>query len=330
MADLALSIAVGDYDRVRPLMDGTVLIDGVDPVFMRLSPEEIFFRAMRRAEFDVCELSLSSFCLRTARGDNPYVGIPVFPSRAFRHTAIFIRTDRGIARPEDLRGRRIGLPEYQLTANVWARAILADDHGVQPGDITWVRAGLTDPGRVEKVAVALPPTIRLEDAPAHRTLSDMLDDGEIDGVIAPRSPRGFERGDPRIGWLFADPIAAGQDYFRRTGIFPIMHLLGLRRTLAEAHPWLPAALLKAFDASKHLAMERLADESAAKVTLPFVEVQVRNARALMGADYWPYGLDPNRTVLDAFLRHHHAQGLSSHRLAADALFHPGTTETFKV
>jgi 4,5-dihydroxyphthalate decarboxylase len=330
MGDLALSIAVGDYDRVRPLMDRTVPIDGVDPVFMRLSPEEIFFRAMRRAEFDVCELSLSSFCLRTARGDNPYVGIPVFPSRAFRHTSIFIRTDRGIARPEDLRGRRIGVPEYQLTANVWARAILADDHGVQPSDITWVRAGLTDPGRVEKVAVALPPAIRLEDAPSHRTLSDMLDDGEIDGVIAPRSPRGFERGDPRIFWLFPDPIAAGQDYFRRTGIFPIMHLLGLRRSLAEAHPWLPAALLKAFEASKRLAMERLADESAAKVTLPFVEVQVRNARALMGADYWPYGVDANRTVLDAFLRHHHAQGLSSRQLAAEELFHPGTTETFKV
>jgi 4,5-dihydroxyphthalate decarboxylase len=330
MADLKLSVAVGDYDRVRPLMDGTVQIDGVDPVFMRLSPEEIFFRAMRRAEFDVCELSLSSFCLRTACGDNPYVGIPVFPSRAFRHTSIFIRTDRGIARPEDLRGRRIGVPEYQLTANVWARAILADDHGVQPSDITWVRAGLNDPGRVEKVAVALPPAIRLEDAPAHRTLSDMLDDGEIDGVIAPRSPRGFERGDPRIGWLFADPIAAGQDYFRRTGIFPIMHLLGLRRSLAEAHPWLPAALFKTFDASKRLAMERLADESAAKVTLPFVEVQVRNARALMGSDYWPYGVEPNRAVLDAFLRYHHAQGLSSRQLAIDELFHPGTTETFKV
>ena len=329
MTKLVLSVAVGNYDRMRPLMDGEVQIDGVDPVFMGLSPEEIFFRALRSAEFDVCELSLSSFTVKTARGDNPYIGIPVFPSRAFRHTSIYIRTDRGIASPADLRGRRIGVPEYQLTANVWARAILQDDHGVMPADIQWVRAGLNQAGRVEKVALSLPPEIRIEDASPDTTLSELLAAGEIDGVIAPRPPAGFGT-DPRIGWLFADPVAAGCDYYRRTGIFPIMHLLGLRRTIAEAHPWLPSALYKAFDASKALAMERLADDSASKATLPFVEVQVLRMREMMGNDYWPYGVASSRHVLETFLRHHHSQGLSSREVAVTELFHPAALETFKI
>ena len=328
LVKLQLSIAVGDYDRMRPLMDGEVQIDGVEPVFMRLSPEEIFFRALRSAEFDVCELSLSSFTVNTARGQSPYVGVPVFPSRAFRHSSIFVRTDR-VSSPGDLRGKRVGVPEYQLTANVWARAILEDDHGVRPADVTWVRGGLNEPGRVEKVSLSLPADIRIEEAPAGDTLSAMLERGDIDGVIAPRSPRGFGVV-PNVGWLFPDPIAAGSDYFRRTGVFPIMHLLGVRRTIAEQHPWLPGALLKAFEASKNLAMERLNDESASKATLPFVELQVQRIRQLMGDDYWPYGIAPNLKVLTTFLDHHHRQGLSQRLVTPEELFHPATRETFKV
>lgn len=330
MANLRLSIAVGDYDRMRPLMDGTVQIDGVDPVFMRLSPEEIFFRALRNSEFDVCELSLSSFSVKTANDSNPYVGIPVFPSRAFRHTSIYVRTDTGIDKPEDLRGRRIGVPEYQLTANVWARAILQDEYSVRPEEISWLRGGLTQPGRVEKVAVSLPPSVRIEDIPTHRTLSEMLDAKEIDGIIAPRAPSGFDRRDPGINWLFRDPVAAGSEYFRRTRIFPIMHLLGLRRSIADVHPWLPGALYKAFDASKQIAIARLIDDSASKATLPFVEVQAMRMRDLMGDDYWASGLEPNRHVLETFLRHHYSQGLSSRELKPEELFHPATSETFKV
>src|ERR1043166_2055192 len=156
MAKLQLSVAVGDYDRVRPLIDGAVAIDGVDPTFMTLVPEEIFFRAFRHAEFDICELSMSSFTVKTAQGNNPYVGIPAFVSRAFRHTSIYVRTDR-IRTPADLKGRKIGVPEYQLTANVWARALLEDEYGVKPSDVHWVRGGLEQPGRVEKMAVTLPP-----------------------------------------------------------------------------------------------------------------------------------------------------------------------------
>lgn len=328
MAKLTLSVAVGDYDRTRPLIDGTVRIDGVDPVVMTLSPEEIFFRAFRDAPFDICELSLSSFAVKTAAGDCPYVGVPAFLSRAFRHTSIYVAKDR-IARPQDLKGRRIGVAEYQLTANVWARSLLAD-HGVLPSDVIWVRGGLEEPGRLEKVAVALPPTVRLEGAPDGVTLARLLADGKIDGVISPRAPSAFESGDPNVGWLFDDPTAAAKDYYRRTRIFPIMHLVGVRRELAERHPWLPAAVLKAFTVAKAAALKHLGDTAATKATLPFVEEQLRDARQLMGTDFWSYGLAPNRHVIDAFLGHHHDQGLSPRLLRADELFHPSTHETVKI
>jgi len=328
MAKLNLSVAVGDYDRTRPLIDGSVSIDGVDPVYMTLAPEEIFFRAFRNAEFDVCELSLSSSTVKLAQGQFPYVGVPAFVSRAFRHTSIYVRTDR-IKRPEDLRGRKVGLPEYQLTANVWARALLEDDYGVKPSDIHWIRGGIEEPGRPEKITVKLPAGVRLDNAPDGATISQLLADGEIDGFIAPRPPT-LSKAHPHIGWLFADPTAAAKDYFQRTGIFPIMHMTGVRRELAERHPWLPAAVLKAFEQAKALALAKLADTSATKVTLPFVEEQLKAARELMGQDFWSYGVAPNRKTLETFLRHHHAQGLSPRQLGVEELFHPSTYETFKL
>jgi 4,5-dihydroxyphthalate decarboxylase len=329
MSKLRLSIAIGDYDRNRPLIDGAVQIDGVDPVIMTLDPEEIFFRAFRHAEFDICELSLSSFTVKTAQGDSPYVGVPAFLSRAFRHTSIYVRTDR-IKAPKDLIGKRIGLPEYQLTANVWARALLQDDFGVKPSDIIWVRGGIEEPGRPEKIAIKLPPEIRLEQAPDGKSLAGMLEAGEIDGLIAPRSPSCYDRGHPHVGWLFPDPTKVATEYYGRTGIFPIMHIVGVRKTLAEQHPYLPATVLKAFTKSKALATTRLADTAATKVTLPFVEEQLKAARKLMGEDYWSYGVAPNRQVLDTFLHHHHAQGLSPRRVSVDELFHKSTYETPKI
>jgi 4,5-dihydroxyphthalate decarboxylase len=329
MAKLKLSVAVRDYDRTRPLSDGLVQIDGVDPVYMALDPEEIFFRAFRHAEFDVCELSMSSFTVKTAQGSCPYVGVPAFVSRAFRHTAIYVRTDR-IKQPADLKGKKIGVPEYQLTANVWARAILEDDHGVKPSDIHWIRGGLEEAGRPEKIAITLPKDVRLDDAPVGRTLSNMLEAGEIDGFIGPRVPSCFSRGRPHVGWLFPDPVAAAKDYYKRTGIFPIMHIVGVRRELAAAHPWLPGAVFKAFERSKAIALEKLADTSSTKVTLPFVEERLMEARALMGEDFWSYGVSGNRKTLETFLRHHHKQGLSSREVKVEEMFHPGTLETFKV
>jgi len=328
MAKLNLSLAVGSYDRTRALIDGSVQIDGVKATSMTLSPEEIFFRAFRHVEFDICELSLSSFTLKTAQGNCPYVGVPAFVSRAFRHTAIWVRTDR-VKKPADLKGKRVGVPEYQLTANVWARAILEEDHGVKPSDITWVRGGIEDADRPEKITIKLPGDVKLEDAPAGKSISRLLAEGAIDGFIAPRPPS-LPNDTPNVGWLFPDPTAAAKDYYKRTGIFPIMHLVGVRRTLAEQHPWLPGAVFKAFEQSKKAALDLLSDTSATKVTLPFVEERLAEARALMGEDYWAYGVEPNRKTLATFFKHHHAQGLSPRELKPEELFHPGTLETFKL
>ncbi|WP_334151538.1 ABC transporter substrate-binding protein [Hyphomicrobium sp.] len=328
MAKLELSVAMGDYDRTRPLLDGSVQIDGVQSVYMTLSPEEIFFRAFRNAEFDISELSLSSYLVKASRGECPYVAVPVFLSRAFRHTSIYVRTDR-IKRPEDLRSCRIGIPEYQLTAIVWARALLEDEYGIKASDVTWVRGGIDEPGRPEKIKLSLPSDIRLESAPEGDTISAMLDRGDIDAFIAPRPP-GCAGRNPNVAWLFPDPTAVAKDYYRRTGVFPIMHVVGVRRTLAERHPWLPAAVLKAFEQSKAMALEKLADTSATKVTLPFVEEQLKGARELMGLDYWAYGVEASRPTLEAFVRHHHGQGLSARRMEIEELFHPATYETAKI
>jgi 4,5-dihydroxyphthalate decarboxylase len=328
MSKLQLSIAVGNYDRVRPLMDGTVAIDGVDPIFMNLPPEEIFFRAFRSQDFDICELSMSSYTVKTADGNCPYVAVPAFVSRAFRHNSIYVRKDR-IKSPADLKGKRVGLPEFQLTACVWARIILQDEHGVEPSDMVWVRGGIEHAGRPEKINIRLAPGVRMEDAPLGTTISELLQGGEIDAFIAPRPPN-LATQDRNVGWLFADPIAAGHHYFKRTGIFPIMHVTGIRRELVEKHPWLPAAVFKAFGEAKAKCLAALEDTSATKVTLPFVEEQLRAARELMGYDFWSYGLAPNRHVLERFLRHHHQERLSSRLVAPEELFHPSTHESFAI
>ena len=330
MSKLELSIAMVDCDRVRPLTDGTVAMDGVAPVFMTLDPEEIFFRAFRGAEFDIAELSLSTFAIRTSRGDNPYVGVPVFPSRAFRHSGIYIRTDRGIRAPADLKDRRIGLAEYQLTANVWIRAFLDDDFGVSPASVAWVRGGIEEAGRAEKVPIALPDGVRLTEAPAGRSLSELLLAGEIDALIGPRTPSAMTAANPQIGWLFPDPRSAAIENYRRTKNFPIMHLIGVRKTLAERHPWLPAAVLKAFARAKTTAFTKLADTSTGKVMLPFVDQQLREAQELIGHDFWPYGVDPNRACLEYFLRQHHKQGLSDRLVAVSELFHPATSDVARI
>lgn len=329
MAKLQISVAMGDYDRNRALYDGRVQIDGCDPVYMLQSPEEMFFRAMRSRDYDVSELSFSSYLVKHSRGESPYIAVPVFLSRAFRHTSIYVRKDR-VAKPEDLQGKRIGIPEYQLTAIVWARSILQDDYGIRPEDVTWVRGGIDTPGRPEKIKLDLPPGVKVESAPEGKTISDLLHEGEIDGFIAPRPPSGAAMHNPNVGWLFDDPTATAKDYYRRTGIFPIMHVLGVRKELAQQHRWLPGALLKAFGESKASALELLADTSATKVTLPFVEEQLKAARETLGQDFWSYGVGPNRKTIEAFLHHHHAQGLSARKMALDEVFDPSTYESYSI
>lgn len=328
MSKLTLSLAMGDYDRTRPIHDGRVQIDGVDPVTFLQSPEEMFFNAFRHKTCDITELSFSSYCVSLTREDPPYIAVPVFLSRAFRHSSVYIRSDRGIETPEDLRGRRIGIAEYQLTANVWVRSILADA-GVTPDQITWVRGGMDKPGRPEKIKLTLPPDVTVLNTPEGGTLNQMLIDGEIDGFIGPRWPQCFREGHPHVRRLWQDGFAAAQRWHAETEIFPIMHVLGVRRSLAEQHPWLPAALLKAFSASKTMAQEALADTSATKVTMPFVE-DVLGISQAMSSDIWSYGVSQNIKTLAYFLKNHHAQGLSPRLLTVEELFHPSTTEGYSL
>jgi 4,5-dihydroxyphthalate decarboxylase len=329
MARLQLSLSCTAYDRVRPLFDGRVQIEGVELIPSAIEPEEGFHRAFKFGEFDIAELSISSHTLTTARGGNEYVGIPAMVSRVFRQSGFYIRTDR-IQRPQDLRGKRIGLRGYQITANTWMRGILQDEYGVRPEEIHWRRGGIEEPGQGEHAVLRLPPGIDLQDIPADRTLSDMLESGELDGVINPRAPSCFLRGAPHVARLFPDYRKEEENYFRRTGIFPIMHIIGIRKSLVEKHPWLPVNVYKGFLAAKQMAEKELNEIGHLMVALPWLIHEFNATRALMGDDYWPYGFAENRKVLDAFVRYHFEQGLSARMVPAEELFAASTMNLSKL
>lgn len=330
MTKLQLSVAVGDYDRTRALFDGSVPIEGCEVIPVSLEPEEVFFRSLRHQSFDVSELSFSSTLIALSRGAFPYVPIPAFLSRSFRHSAIYVRADGPVRRPEDLVGKRVGVPEYQVTAAVWVRAMLAQDHGVPATAVEWVTGGVEHPGRKEKLKLDLPPSIRIGPAPEERSLSAMLVVGEIDALTCPRPPSCF--GDPASGVvrLFPDPAAAAAAYWERHQVFPIMHIVGVRRTLVEQHPWLPGSVFKAFCRARDIAVARLDDTNALATSLPFQIEEAARTRALMGADFWPYGVPANRRTIETLLDQHHAQGLSARRVELEEVFHPSTLEAFKI
>lgn len=290
---LSLTFACAAYDRTRPLIDGRVGIDGVALKVSTLHPEESFARA-RSAEFDLTELSLSGYARSQDAGESAYVALPVFLSRAFRHSAIYIHTGKGILAPADLRGKTLGTPDYKTTANVWIRAFLGEDYGIQPQDVQWVEA----------------PMEAGEAAAPGKDLSTLLARGEIDAVIGAKMPSSFHTAGGAVARLFPDCRRVEEDYYRRTRLFPIMHLLGLRRTLYEQHPWLAETLCRSFEAARRMAQRELGDVCQLAATLPWMAEEHRHTVSLMGEDYWPYGLDANRHVLHAFARYHFQQGLS--------------------
>lgn len=327
---LPITIACGDYDRVAAIKDGRVQVEGCEVNFLPLAAEEVFFRAFRSAEFDVSELSFSSTMIQAARGDCEYAGIPAFVSRVFRHSGIYIRTDRGIRAPADLRGKRIGLPEYQMTAPVWMRGMLQDEYGVKPEEITWRTGGQEQPGRDERTPIRPIPGLDLAPIPPDRTLVDMLVAGELDALFTARAPSCFVRGAPDIGRLFPDYRAVERAYWQKTGLFPIMHLIGIRRTLLEREPWLASSVYKAFVEAKELALQSVRDLTALNVTLPWVEAEALDTIALMGRDYWKYGVKENAREIEAITRYSFEQGLSARRLSAADLFHPSVMETSRI
>jgi 4,5-dihydroxyphthalate decarboxylase len=329
MERITITLGCQSYDRIRPIMDGQVRIEGCNTIVLPMKPDECFYRAFSNAEFEVSELSASSYVTAVERGGFPYVAVPVFPSRMFRHSSIYVRSDSGIKQPSDLRGRLVGIPEYQMTVGLWARGLLSDVYNVRPNELKWRTGGLEMPGRKEKQALNLPKGYDVQPIPADKTLSAMLAAGEIDALISAIRPSCW-RVAPNVVRLFPDYRQAEKEYFRQTGVFPIMHILGVRRDMVERHAWLPASVFKAFEESKAMCMTALEEFGTLAVTLPWLIPELEETKDLMGENFWPYGIEENRKSLETLTRYVHEQGLTSRQIAVDELFAAGTRTQVKV
>ncbi|HXV49807.1 MAG TPA: ABC transporter substrate-binding protein, partial [Candidatus Binatia bacterium] len=313
MSNIPITLACEDYDRTRPVKDGIVKPEGIELNYLVMSVEEIFWRMMKYEEFDASELSMGAFLTAAAQGRRPFIAIPVFPSRTFRHRCLFVNMASRIERPEDLRGKRMGVPEYSMTAAVWLRGLLQHEYGVLPKEIHWIQAGEEHPGRKDRVDFEMPASIRLETRPDN-TLNDMIDSGEIDAMMSPRMPSCFLNGSEKVQRLFPDYRRVEMDYFKKTGLFPIMHVIVIKRSIYEKAPWVAQTLYKAFCQSKEICMKELYDTNILRVSLPWTSAEYEDTCELMTADYWPYGLDPNRVNLETLHSYLHEQGLIKEKL----------------
>jgi 4,5-dihydroxyphthalate decarboxylase len=312
MKNLKLTIACGRYDRTYPLIDGRVEPEGVDLTFIPLRPGETFWRMLNHGEFDASEMSLSSYTILRSEGDTRFIAIPVFPSRVFRHSAIYLRADSKIDAPQDLKGRRVGVGDYQMTAAVWVRGMLAHEYDVMPGDIEWVT------GRPVR-AVRKPEGVRIVSIPSDTTLEQMLERGEIDALASVMIPKGLGKSVRR---LFRDFRAVEAAYFEKTGIFPIMHTFVLKAPLYEANPWLATSFYRAFARARDIAYHTIYDTDALAVGLPWVIEELEAARRIFGPQIWDYSIEGSRPTLEALVAYLDEQGLSRRRMSVEELFVP--------
>ncbi|MBX9847339.1 MAG: 4,5-dihydroxyphthalate decarboxylase [Xanthobacteraceae bacterium] len=326
---LSLTCAISEYDHVRDLASGRVTADGISLTCLSMPVEEIFFRMLRHREFDIAEMSMGRYASIASRDDCPFVAIPVFPSRMFRHSSIYVRTDGPVHQPNDLKGKRVGVPEWAQTAGIYTRGILGRQFGLGLRDVEWVQAGIHQSGREEEVAVNPPPGVSIVRY-SDRTLSDMLLAGEIDAMISAHPPGSFEAGDSSVRRLFDDFIDIERRYWHEEKIFPIMHTVVLRRDVFESSRWIAMNLLKAFEEAKHRSMERISEATAARVPLPWAFEHVRRIRAEFGDDFWPYGLEPNRTTLAAFLGFAFEQGVTKRKVSPEELFPSEVQSRFRI
>jgi 4,5-dihydroxyphthalate decarboxylase len=329
MNRLPITIATWDYDRVRALTDGRVRVEGCDVNYITMPVEECFERAFFHGEFEVAEIGFSPHLIALSRGPTPYVAVPVFLSRMFRHSAVYIRTDRGIEGPADLRGKRIGVPEYQMSAVMWFRGFLQDEFGIAARDINWVQAGLENPGRRDKFPLNLPegfPLTSINDA----ALTTMLANGEIDGIMSARRPSCFINGHPKVRRLFPDYRSAERAYYQKSGIFPIMHALGVRRDVHEKNRWLAASLYKAFLQAKRIADAEFVETTALKIGLPWITAEYEATTEAMGSEFWSYGVAPNHKTLSTMARYSYEQGLAMRLLTVEEMFAEGNLSETRV
>ena len=325
----SLSLASWDHDRVMALHEGRVTVPGLTLQSVVAPTSKLFPLAVGAAPYDITEMSISSYILQVSRGVGEYVAIPAFVSRAFRHSGFIARKGSGIKTPADFAGRRIGVPEYQMTAGLWMRGILSDEYGVSARDIHW-RTGALDQGvRRERLELALPDGMRVEPIAEGETLQALLQAGEIDGLLAPKPPQAFLDGDDRFQRLFPDFEAAEQAYHAKTGFFPIMHLIGVRKSLVAESPALPGLLFKAFEDARDAAMERLRNVwlgNANRLSLPWLNASMERTLAALGPDYWSYGFTANRAELEAVCRYSVEQFLAERLVTPEELFHPSVLE----
>lgn len=331
MADIHLTMATHDYDHVRDLVSGIVKPQGIDLTCLTLEVEEIFYRFSNALEWDISELSLAKYCSVMSQDDPPFTGIPVFISRMFRHSAFYIRRGGKVARPADLAGARIGIPEWSQTATVYARGWLVHQVGIPLTDVEWVQAGVNQPGRVEMAHLRLPDGVRYTRV-GDRSLSEMLLAGDIDAVISARPPREFQRGNPDMVRLLPDYRGEEERFFRDTGIYPIMHTVAIRRPVYDANPWVAMNLLTAFEEAKRRAVERLFNMNASQIPVPWVydDVARIGGEFFKGDDFWPYGIEPNRVTLEAFLQYCWEQGVCHRRMTPEELYPSEVQTAFKV
>jgi len=330
MPNLRLSLACGDYDRTRALKDGRVSPEGIDLTYIPLEAEEIFWRMLQYTEFDVSEMSLSNYLTERSKEKPRFIAIPIFPSRIFRHSFIFINKKAGIKVPEDLKGKKMGLPEYSMTALVWIRGTLEHDYGVAPSDVEWYVGGQEQPGREERIEIKLPENVHLHPIPREKTLNEMLANGEIDALIAARVPSCFWKKSPDVDRLWPDYKEVEMEYFERTKIFPIMHTVVIKQEIYNTYPWVAQSLCKAFCQAKKFAQENINSSVALTCMLPWTITEYDLTTSLMGEDFWPYGVEANRITLEAMTQYSYEQSLSSHKFSVEELFASNTYKEFKV
>ncbi len=329
MSRVPLTLAVSHYDHVSELMNGRVQVEGVDLIPLNLQIEEIFFRMVNHRDFDASEISMAKYASLASQGNSPFSGIPVFPSRVPRHSSIYVRKGSGVKQPSDLKGKRVGIPEWAQTAAVYSRGLLQHEYGVDLASITWIQAGVDNPGRMEKVKLNLPAGIDYAPAP-DKSLSGMLVSGELDAALSAHPPSCFEHGHPDVTLMFPDYLEIEQEYVRRTGIFPIMHAIAIRREIVERNPWIAANLFKAFEEAKSRSIRRVLNNTSSAIPVPWGYELARRMQDIVGKELLPYGIEANRQTLDAFLQYAFEQGVCHRRLQPEDLFPPQVHNSFKV
>ena len=323
MPNVKLTLACWDYDRTRPLMDGRVRPEGIDLDIEILRPRQAFQRMLDKKEFQVSELSLASYAALKGRGNCPFVALPVALSKIFRHSCIYVRPDAGIRTPQDLKGKRVGTSQWSSTGLVFMRGMLQHDYGVKAQDMHWFMGGLNSFVEPPLIPLDLPKDIRLDFLSGAQTLERMFAAGELDALLSLYIPKLFLERRPNIARLFPNYKEAEQDYYRRTGIFPIMHTVVLREDVYCDHPWAARSLYKAFVQARDVAVDGLYDTDALRVALPWLIDHVEETWRVFGHDFWAYGLEPNRPTFAAVGRYVHEQGLCPRVVSADELFAPG-------